>query len=286
LRSAEYRKANPGIPVWAGDPEDVEVAPSPGKGAASGNRTKKPSTKKPTTRTRLPVARLSPSVDVRQRPNNRLENGLPRGSCNLSGNGAFDDDEPEFVLGPEDVDEVERMTVAELKAELKTRHASTAGVKVDLVDRLLELLNADEESEEPEPEPELSRRTSSGRKRCMELTVTKGSASGGGKKSRSSGNPPEQLWDRLFEQQTEIVQRLERLEVQRASLAGGGASRTPREDRRDRHVFREEIEDMAGSDDVLVEDLLEDELEMQRLRDANARYRRQLRLRRYHHGHA
>jgi hypothetical protein len=51
-------------------------------------------------------------------------------------------------------------------------------------------------------------------------------------------------------------------------------------------VFREEIEDMAGSDDVLVEDLLEDELEMQRLRDANARYRRQLRLRRYHHGHA
>jgi hypothetical protein len=188
-------------------------------------------------------------------------------------------------LGPEDVDEVERMTVAELKAELKERNASTTGVKSDLVDRLLELRNADEESEEAEEELEQSRRKSSVRKRCMELTATKGSDSGGGKKSRSSVNPPEQLWDRLFEQQKQIVQRLEHLEVQRESTAGGGASQTPRQDRRDRQVFREEVEDMTGSDDGLIEDLLEDELEMQRLLDANARYRRRLRLHRYRSSH-
>jgi hypothetical protein len=275
LRSAEYRKANPGIPVWAGDPDEVEEAPSPGKGSAGGTKTKKPCPSKPR-RSRLPVARLSPAVTLRQRPKEKLGNGQPRGPCNLSGNGAFDDEEPE------DVEEVERMTVEELKAELKARKASTAGVKADLVDRLLELRSTDEEKKEEseeEEEPELSRTKSSARKRCMALTATKGSASGGGKKSRPSVNPPEQLWDRLFEQQKEIMQRLERLEVRRASKAGGGASRTPREDP------REEVEDMAGSDDGLVEDLLEDELEMQRLLDANARYRRRLRLRRYHSGH-
>ena len=280
--------------MWAGDPED-SPAKSPPTANLGGIGAKRETL---SGRQLREVSRYSPEkVRSRAAPKGKRVPSTPRDGCDMNGKDDFeldeddDEDQLEFVLADEEVQEVESMLVKDLKAELRHREACVTGVKEDLVERLLELRNTDavDEKKAKATKSKKSKAKTATTRNAPNISANK---STDGSMRSSPKDPQSELMDRLIEQQEQILELLKNNKSTDqaekgshqtgrgydASNTSSGVVESCEAGRNKRQRLDKGSSAIQDLDEDVIEDFFESELEMQRLRDANAKFKRKLRL--------